>query len=242
MGSPTAIPYDVVRVDDKYYGSVFELLNAKSLAKLLAGDPGELDNVLDLYVGLLKKIHSTQLKKGEMPDCKTTVLSWVEFLKDYLREDLYTKLYSLVEAVPDDDHLVHGDYHLKNVMLQDGEALLIDMDTLCLGHPVFEFGAIFNAYCGYVELDHESIVDFLGIPYETAAEIWDRTVRMYFGTDDEAFIQRVKDKSKIVGYIRVMRRAIRHGGPGDPEAAAVIENCKKRFDELLPNTDNLEFV
>ena len=32
MGIPTAIPYDVVKVGD-YYGSVFELLNAKSFRK-----------------------------------------------------------------------------------------------------------------------------------------------------------------------------------------------------------------
>ena len=34
LGIPTAIPYDVVRVGDGY-GSVFELLNAKSFAKLI---------------------------------------------------------------------------------------------------------------------------------------------------------------------------------------------------------------
>ena len=35
LGIPTAIPYDVVRVGDGY-GSVFELLNAKSLAEILS--------------------------------------------------------------------------------------------------------------------------------------------------------------------------------------------------------------
>ena len=35
LGIPTAIPYDVVRIKDMGYGSVYELLNAKSLAKLL---------------------------------------------------------------------------------------------------------------------------------------------------------------------------------------------------------------
>lgn len=37
LGIPTAIPYDVVRVGDKY-GSVFELLNSKSFSKLIAAN------------------------------------------------------------------------------------------------------------------------------------------------------------------------------------------------------------
>ena len=240
LGIPTAIPYDVVRVGEGY-GSVFELLSAKSLAEILSKDPGQFDSVLKYSVDLLKTIHSKELPKGEMPDCKATVLGWVEFLKDYLPEAQYKKLKALVEAVPEDNHIMHGDYHMKNVMLQDGEALLIDMDTLCLGHPVFEFGSIFNSYIGYSELDTENVRKFLGIPFETAKQIWDRTVRMYFGTDDEAFIQAVKDKARVVGYTRVMRRAIRRGSMDDPATLAVVNNCRKHFDELLARVNTLEF-
>jgi len=240
LGIPTAIPYDVVRVGEGY-GSVFELLSAKSLAEILSKDPGQFDSVLKYSVDLLKTIHSKELPKGEMPDCKATVLGWVDFLKDYLPEAQYKKLKALVEAVPEDNHIMHGDYHMKNVMLQDGEALLIDMDTLCLGHPVFEFGSIFNSYIGYSELDPENVRKFLGIPFETAKQIWDRTVRMYFGTDDEAFIQAVKDKARVVGYTRVMRRAIRRGSMDDPATLAVVNNCRKHFDELLARVDTLEF-
>lgn len=240
LGIPTAIPYDVVRVGDGY-GSVFELLNAKSLAEILSKDPGQFDSVLKYSVDLLKTIHSKELPKGEMPDCKATVLGWADFLKDHLPEAQYKKLKALVEAVPEDNHIMHGDYHMKNVMLQDGEALLIDMDTLCLGHPVFEFGSIFNSYIGYSELDPENVQRFLGIPFETALKIWDKTVRLYFETDDEAFVQSVMDKAKVVGYTRVMRRAIRRGSMDDPATLAVVENCRKHFDELLPRVDTLEF-
>lgn len=48
-------------------------------------------------------------------------------------KDRFEKLISLISAVPEDIHLMHGDYHVKNVMLQNGESLLIDMDTLCIG-------------------------------------------------------------------------------------------------------------
>ena len=64
-------------------------------------------------------------------------------------KDRFEKLISLISAVPEDIHLMHGDYHVKNVMLQNGESLLIDMDTLCSGNPIFELASMYNAYVGF---------------------------------------------------------------------------------------------
>ena len=238
MGIPTAIPYDVVKVGDGY-GSVFELLNATSFAKLIAREPENFDKYVGLYVELLKKIHSTEVKPGEMPDMKQVALNWAKFLEDYLPQEQYNKLRSLIEAVPENCHMMHGDYHTKNVMMQNDEVLLIDMDTLCMGDPVFEFASIFLAYAGYGELDHTITEDFFGIPYETANQIWEKTLRLYFDTDDEAKLNEMADKAKIIGYTRMMRRTIRREGLEGGKA--VIENCKVRLAELLDRVDKLTF-
>ena len=240
MGIPTAIPYDVVKVGDGY-GSVFELLSAKSFAKLLIADPEQLDLCVKLSVELLKKIHGTELKKGDMPDMKAVALGWADFLADYLPAEQYEKLHSLIAAVPDDNHLLHGDYHIKNVMLQNGEALLIDMDTLCLGHPVFEFASVFLAYVGFGEVNREEAEQFLGIPYELGVEFWKKTLRLYFGTDDDAKCQAIEDKARIVGYARLMRRTIRRTGLNSPEGQAVVEICRAQLAQLLPRVDTLCF-
>lgn len=239
MGIPTAIPYDVVKVGEGY-GSVFELLSAKSFAKLLIADPANLDMCVKLSVELLKKIHGTELKKGDMPDMKAVALGWADFLADYLPAEQYEKLHSLIAAVPDDNHMLHGDYHIKNVMLQDGETLLIDMDTLCLGHPVFEFASIFLAYVGFGEVNHENTQQFLGIPYEMGVEFWHKTLRLYFNTDDEAKREEIANKARIVGYARLMRRTIRRNG-NTPEGQAIIANCREQLAKLLPVVDTLCF-
>lgn len=240
MGIPTAIPYDVVKVGDSY-GSVFELLDAKSFAKLIAAEPENLDHYVELYVDLLKKIHSTELKKGDMPDMKEVALKWASFLKDYIPEEQFNKLYSLVEAVPEDNHMMHGDYHIKNVMMQNGEVLLIDMDTLCLGHPVFELASVFLAYVGYSENDHSISQSFMGIPHEIAEKIWDKTLRLYFGTDDEQKLKEYENKAKIIGYTRMMRRTIRRNGFDTEAGRKDIETCKQHLAELLPIVDSLTF-
>ena len=159
MGVPTAIPYDVVQVGD-LYGSVFELLNAKSFAKLIAADPSMTEDLAKQSVDILHTIHSTHLKPGELPDKKAEAVVWAEFCRDYLPADVGEKLVRLVKDVPDTLNMLHGDYHIKNIMRQNGENLLIDMDTLAMGHPVFEFSAIFAAYVGFSCIDTANVEKF----------------------------------------------------------------------------------
>ena len=240
LGIPTAIPYDVAKVGNSY-GSVFELLNAKSFAKLIVAEPENRDKYIELDVDLLKKIHATEVKPGDMPDMKEVALKWAKFLHGHLPDRDYEKLVALIEAVPENYHMMHGDYHVKNVMMQNGEVLLIDMDTLCYGAPVFEFASIFLAYQGFGELDHEVTKKFLGLDYELATEIWNKTLRLYFGTENEVVLQANADKARIVGYTRLMRRTIRRIGYDDPEGKAIIENCRAKLTELLGRVDTLCF-
>ena len=241
LGVPTAIPYDVVRIEDGGYGSVFELLNAESFAKLLINGEKSVDEIAKMSIDLLKIIHGTVVKPDSMPDMKAVALDWADFLKEYLPAEHYQKLHDLISAVPDDNHMMHGDYHIKNVMLQNGESLLIDMDTLCHGNPIFELASMYNSYCGYSELDHSIDEKFLGITYDTAKELWDKCLRLYLDGFDEDQVKAVEDKAKIVGYTRIMRRRIRRNGFDTPEGRAEIENCKKHLEELLPNVDSLLF-
>lgn len=240
MGVPTAIPYDVVKVGD-LYGSVFELLNAKSFAKLLIADPSKTDALAKESVEILKTIHSTILKPGELPDKKKEALVWATFCKDHLPSDIGEKLVALVEAVPDTMNMLHGDYHIKNIMQQNGENLLIDMDTLAMGHPIFELSAIYAAYVGFSCIDHENVKGFLGIPYEQANEFWTATLKYYLGTEDAAVLKDVENKAAILCYARILRRTFRKAKEDEAYKARLVEYCKNALCTLVPAVDTLTF-
>ena len=241
LGIPTAISYDVVRVGDSY-GSVFELLNATSFSKILAKDPERMDWCVIEYTDLLKKIHGTLVPAGDLPDIRETVIGWAEFCRDYLPEEAGDKLCALVNAVPHDDHMIHGDYHTKNVELVGDEVLLIDMDTLAVGHPVFELASMYNAFIGYSELDHENVKRFQGFDFETSELFWKKVLAAYVGTRSDKKLKEVEDKARIVGYARMIRRAIRRGGLDDPKQLAEINLWKQELIELLERTDTLLFT
>ena len=240
LGIPTAISYDVVKVGESY-GSVFELLNARSFSKILANEPERMDWCVSEYVSLLKKIHGTLVPKGKLPDMREKALDWALFLRPYLPAEAWEKLVSLIEAVPHDDHMIHGDYHTKNVELQNDEVLLIDMDTLAVGHPIFELGSMYNSFIGFSEPDHEVIKKFQGIDFETGSAFWRKSLAAYLGTNCDSKIREVENKARIVGYTRLIRRSIRRGGLDTEAGRAKIELWKSELLELLARTDTLLF-
>ena len=238
LGINTAIPYGIVRVGDGY-GTVTELLNATSVTKLIRNNPEDMSEAAKYYIDMLKNIHSTEVEDGEVPDMKETALAWADFIADHIPAEQGRKLRALIEAVPKRNTLMHGDYHTNNIMVQNGEPLLIDMDTLCMGHPVFELGSMFNAFVGYSELNHQNMMDFFGYSFETAGKFWNLALKMYLGTEDEAVCRSVAEKAMIIGYTRMLRRAVRR--PNEADSPAKIARCKEMLAYLLNKVDTLIF-
>ncbi|MBR5241588.1 MAG: anti-sigma factor antagonist [Clostridia bacterium] len=238
LGINTAIPYGIVRVGEGY-GTVTELLNATSVTKLIRKNPDDLTEAAGYYVDMLKSIHAVEVEDGEVPDMKETALDWARFVSDHIPEEQGKKLIALIEAVPKQNTLMHGDYHTNNVMVQNGEPLLIDMDTLCMGHPVFELGSMFNAFLGFSELNHDDIMQFMGYDRVTSEKFWNRALKLYLGTEDEAVCRSVAEKAMIIGYTRMLRRAARR--PDEADSPARIARCKQMLAELLGRVDSLSF-
>ena len=148
-------------------------------------------------------------------------------------------LRALIEAVPKQNTLMHGDYQTNNIMVQNGEPLLIDMDTLCMGHPIFELGFMFNAAIGYAEHDHGNIQEFFGYTFETSEKFFYRALQLYLGIEDEAACQSIAQKAMVVGYLRMLRRALRR--PQDGDSPVKIARCKEMLAILLSEIDSLLF-
>ena len=64
-------------------------------------------------------------------------------------------------------------------------------------------------------------------------------VQMYLGTEDEAVCQSVIEKAMVIGYTRMLRRAIRR--PNEADSPAKIARCKEMLQNLLGKVDTLVF-
>ena len=235
LGVNTAIPYGIVRIGDGY-GSITELLNATSVTKLIRANPDDLTQSVAYFVDTLKEIHATQVDEDALPDFKKWVIEWADFLADHLNTEHAQKMRTLIEGIPASNYMIHGDYHSNNVMVQNGEPLLIDMDTLAVGHPILELGSTFNAYIGFSELDKTVVESFLGISADTAERFWRLSLARYLNTDDESVINDVENKAKVIGYMRLLRRCLRRDGD-----ETTVNHYRTKLVEVINKVDTLVF-
>lgn len=202
-GIPTAISYDIVKVGDSY-GSVFELLKASSFNDHLISEPENFDVLMKKYVDFLKTVHSTEMDADTIPMARDTFISYLDAIKEYLTDEQAVKLRELLSALPDDLHMIHGDFQMKNVMLVDDEPMLIDMETIATGQPIFDLQALYVTYIAFSEDCPDNLSSFLGISDDLGEPIWNSILSNYFDTADKEEISAINDKIKLLAAIRFL--------------------------------------
>lgn len=230
LGIPTAISFDTVKAGDKL-GVRFEMLDCMSLKNAFVNYPDQYDALLKRYVGLLKKINSTDCLNTVLPNLKSFYLEKVASLKTYLDKNDYDKCYRLVSSIPEATTFVHGDCHFKNIMVQGDDLLIIDMDTLSRGHPMFELAAIRATYVEFEEDDPGNCERFLGVSTEFAAKLYDDIVNEYFNKNDQA----IKDKIALVSYIHMLWWTLTNQKDNQKR----FDGCKGRLLALLKKYDDV---
>ena len=233
LGVPTAIPMDIVKVGNEY-GSIFELLDAETLCERIIKDLGNIDKYVKQSVDVLKIIHAAELKPGELVDKKAEVLGWAKEIHGMLPKDVGNRVVSLVKGIKEDNHMLHGDYHIKNVMMIGEEPFIIDMDTLAQGSPIFELGFMYSSYVGYQEIDHDNGMQFFGIEHDYLVHFFNKSVELYCNGYTNDQIQLVIKKCRILCYIQLIDRFDKY--KDHPE---LLERFKKQIAELVYEVNDL---
>ena len=240
LGIPTAIPFDVVKVKEGGYGSIFELLKSESFNKLFKLHPENTDKYIQMYINLLKTVITTEIHDDSLPHKKDEAKEWVNILRKNkaFDEKMLQKLDNLIETIPERNTLIHGDLHIKNIMMQGEEPLLIDMDTLGVGHPIFELSAIYLTYIGYPETSAPgNIKEFLGIDDELANRLWIESVTAIYGNRGQQGLSEAIGKIKLYAYIWFAAKTLIF----EPDNKSRYKFCLNKIVELSNIYDTLCF-
>ena len=234
-GVPTAIAFDRVRVNG-CDGAVFELLDAKSFQEIVRTQPERLEEMTGIYVEFLRQLHEiTAEKPGDLDDARRFQQKPLNLLQGFLPYDMIEKIQRLLQEMPVDLHLVHGDLHMKNLLYVNGEPMVIDMDTLSVGNFVFELGRLATFYKLALEIDDEFEAMFYGFPDGTCDYIWDRIRESLTDPSDS----RMQAKIMVIGYLNLARIA-KHHFVNEPETLEhALAHCAERIAEFLPGLDSL---
>lgn len=201
-GLPTALTFQVARVGNSY-GLVFELLNAKSLSTTLKEDPASFEFFADQYVSIFRRLHQTEPAEKEFPSTKLIYHGYIdECAEVYTREELET-LRRIVDAVPDRNTLIHGDFHANNILVVDRELTLIDMGDVSIGHPVFDFLSTAATQANLVELNPEFAAIHTGMPAEMIKRLWRYLIDHYFDERSPEDRDRIERQIRLISKLKV---------------------------------------
>ena len=203
-GIPTAIPFDIVRVGEKY-GTVFELVKADNYNALLVREPERSEEIIREYGELVRQVHRVLMAPGDVPDARLIYAGFADECAGLLGPDLTGRLKERILDMPVDLHAVHGDLHMKNVMRSDGEPMLIDMETLCTGNPVFEFAGMYNAYCAFMADDPGNAEEFFGISAALCSRVYQETLKRCVGEEDAGALREAGEKARLLGRLHFLQ-------------------------------------
>ena len=150
------------------------------------------------------------------------------------------KLKELLTAMPDEDGVVHGDIQMKNVMVSGDELVLIDMDHLGEGDPVFELGSLYATYIAFNEDEEDNSEKFLGLNKETCSRIFWETLNLYLPEMNDRKRQETICKIRIAGYLRFLKiLLIEMAGVQNDLKDIRIRHTAEKLDDLVSRVRKL---
>lgn len=240
LGIPTAISYDIVKVKEKgkdCFGSVFELLDCESLRNLIRDNPKDFDKYVKMHADLLKKINSTLVLSKDLPYTKEYVAIWLKEAAKELDEETLKELTALTETIPDSDYMIHGDCHVKNILVQNDEPLLIDMDTLGKGHQIFDVMAFYLSYIAYELTEPGNTKSFLGLDEPVCTALYKGIFHELYGDRSQKEQEDIQMKVETLAYLLLLYRSVLYY----PDDKKRINLCVSRIKHHVQLLDTLEY-
>ena len=155
-----------------------------------------------------------------------------DIIRKFLSDNEYSRLNEYLDSIPSRRTFIHGDYNLKNVMIKNGEVMLIDIGDAGIGHPVFDLAGVwlFCLYTPKIPWTPEEIKRLMGIEPALGGKVWDIFCKEYFMTDDTAYYTNIiKPMELFTHTYHTIRRSI---GQGDEVLKARVDTMVRGM--LLP--------
>ncbi|MBQ9720071.1 MAG: anti-sigma factor antagonist [Oscillospiraceae bacterium] len=184
-GIPSVIAYDVVKVGD-CLGVVFELLKSDTLGHAMRDNPEKLEQYVDQYVELAKTLHSTHVPAGSFTRIQEVMHERADKLGKWCSAEEIALLNSIIDDIPEADTVTHNDLHPGNIMIQDGELVLIDMPEVTMGPPICDLTSIFRDMISAPQTQSNVIEGSVGMPADLILKVGNLFFMKYTGITDPA--------------------------------------------------------
>ncbi len=240
-GIPSVIAYDTVRSGDSY-GVMYEAINSDTLSHAMVSDPEHLDEYIGKYVAFVRKIHSTPIIGDEITPLKSFLRSRVSSADMLLfcEQSEVDVLLGIIDAMADGDTLAHGDLHPGNIMLQNGELMLIDMGEATRGTAIYDVANIYRDLISGPKTQPDVIRVSVGMEPEMALAVGRKFLMQYSGSQDEEQFERYLGMLGLVYAFAVVCFIPDIPMNREQFGAGIVQNLLRPV--VLPNADTLKGI
>ena len=231
-GIPSVIAYDVVKVND-CLGVVFEMLKSDTLGHAMRDNPDKLEEYVDKYVALAKTLHTTHVPAGSFTRIQEVMHGKAGNLGQWCSPEEIDLLDSIIDDIPEADTVTHNDLHPGNIMLQDGELVLIDMPEVTMGPPICDLVAIFRDMISAPQNQPDAIEYSVGMGAELIQKAGNLFFMKYTGISDPAALGEYYKKLGLLYAVNVV--LVAGGGSERAMKSAPIIMDKLLRGVVIPN-------
>lgn len=234
LGVPTAISFDMVDCGEGRRGLVYETIKSITLGETIQQEPERLEELTKQYIAQLNALHAIHTDNPVFGSAKDDYCQQVKNASKYLSEEEGQLLQQILDVLPEGDCLVHCDAHPKNLMIQNGEMIWIDMEKISVGHPIYDLISI--AVTINSMTNPELAMKITGMTVPLLERLNDCFIRTYFNTDDPAKIKRYNDVFNSMRLVRTVFAIGLSSSNTEKYRPAIIEMARKVF---FPNISNI---
>ena len=167
---------------------------------------------------------TTEFEADEIRSRNKMLRNELDEAAELFSDETNRRLLEYLDIVPERNTAVHGDFHARNIYLNFGEPLLIDMDDFSLGHPVWDIACLYRVYPYLIEISREeaeklfdiddnvSYPDFyyqvMHLSLEEGRTVWNSLISAYFMGYDANEIDEYLKVVKVYSDFMVIRFAV----------------------------------
>lgn len=139
LGIPVNEIYEIVKTDLSY-GIVFEYIEGKTIGELVSNDPKTVKEYGHSIGKLFKQMHKTEVAEDDLCCIKNRLIENIDkaIEKRLFKNSDREYLIAFLNMIPDERKVLHCDFHEGNIMMRDGKTILIDLESVCCGNPLFD--------------------------------------------------------------------------------------------------------
>ena len=199
LGIPSAAVYDPVFAGGRI-GAVYEYVDAPSLGEAITREPGRLKEYAEKLSCLMKKVHRAKPDRSMLTDT-------LEYISDHFNVfaiNRYTDMdvTGFAVSINQGNTLVHADFHPMNVVVRDGELLLIDTGDAYYRYGFLDHVTLYSALMVQTDTEEKAML-VTKMSRENAHMLWDAFVDCYFSPESPEEKESINALLSRVSKIRI---------------------------------------